>query len=88
MNKMMSLTRIAILFGLSMLAVPFIFGEETGSGFSWMLAFLTNKALGIAAFFATAKLYTRWSKTDPWLKAYERMIRKELSHNNPARGQL
>ena len=74
MNKTISVIRIAILFILSGLAFIFIFGEEQDENV-WAFFFhvIVDKALGIGLCFYIGRLYKRWSKVDPWLKAYDKM---------------
>lgn len=74
MNKTISVIRIAILFILSGLAFIFIFGEEQDENV-WAFFFhvIVDKCLGIGLCFYIGRLYKRWSKVDPWLKAYDKM---------------
>ena len=74
MNKTISITRIAILFALGMVAFFLILGEEQDENLlTWTLRFICDKALGIGSIFLIARLYKRWSKVDPWLMAYDKM---------------
>lgn len=85
MNKTISIIRIAILFVLGTFATFFIFGKEIEENLSsWTLHFIIDKALGIAACFAVARLYKRWSKVDPWIKAYNKMCDEVMDNPNPS----
>lgn len=49
----------------------------------WFALFLISKTIAAAGFFAFWKLYSRWSKTDKWLKAYNDNCDKALEASNP-----
>lgn len=85
MNKTISVIRIAILFILSGLAFIFIFGEEQDENV-WAFFFhvIVDKGLGIGLCFYIGRLYKRWSKVDPWLKAYEKMCDEVMDNPNPS----
>lgn len=84
MNKTVSIIRILILFTLFGLAIIFLFGEEQDEN---LLAFtfriIVDKALAIALFYYSGRLYKRWSKVDPWLKAYDKMCDEVMDKPNP-----
>lgn len=86
MNKTISIIRIAILVVVGCLAILFLFGEEQDEN---VLAFLfhaiVDKTLGIALFFLGGRLYKRWSKVDPWIKAYDKMIDEVMDKPNPTK---
>lgn len=74
MNKAISIIRIVILLSLGMLAIWMVFGEEQDRETSaWVIRFFIDKALGLGLCLIISLLYRRWSKVDPWLKAYNRM---------------
>lgn len=74
MNKKISIIRISILFILCSFAMLFICAEEMDESlFAWTIHFFIDKALGIAACFVVAGLYKRWSKTDPWIMAFDKL---------------
>lgn len=84
MNKTISIIRIAILFSLCMVAFFLILGEEQDANLlHWILRFIADKAIGIGSIFLIARLYTRWSKVDPWLMAYEKMCNEVMEKPNP-----
>lgn len=85
MNKTISVIRIAILFILSGLAFIFIFGEEQDENV-WAFFFhvIVDKGLGIGLCFYIGRLYKRWSKVDPWLKAYDKMCDEAMDNPNPS----
>ncbi len=85
MNKTISVIRIAILFILSGLAFIFIFGEEQDENV-WAFFFhvIVDKGLGIGLCFYIGRLYKRWSKVDPWLKAYDKMCDEVMDKPNPS----
>ena len=72
MNKIISIVRIAILLALGMFAIIFLLSEESDSA-TWLLRVIVDKALGFGAIFLISRLYKRWSKTDPWFIAYDKM---------------
>lgn len=85
MNKTISVIRIAILFILSGLAFIFIFGEEQDENV-WAFFFhvIVDKGLGIGLCFYIGRLYKRWRKVDPWLKAYDKMCDEAMDKPNPS----
>lgn len=87
MNKTISVIRIAILFILSGLAFFFIFGEEQDENV-WAFFFhvIVDKGMGIGLCFLIGRLYKRWSKVEPWLKAYDKKCNEEMY--NPNSSQL
>lgn len=79
MNKTISIIRIAILFALGMVASLLIFGEEQDENLLiWTFRFIVDKVVGFGTMFLIARLYKRWSKVDPWLMAYEKMLCNEV----------
>lgn len=86
MNKTISIIRIAILFILSSLAFIFIFGEEQDENV-WAFFFhvIVDKGLGIGLCFYVGWLYKRWSKFDPWLKAYDKKSDEVMDKSNPSK---
>lgn len=85
MNKTISIIRIAILFVFGFFAMIFLFGEEQDeSVFDFCLHVLVDKALAIAMCYYIARLYKRWSKVDPWLKAYDKMCDEVIDNPNPS----
>ncbi len=84
MKKTISITRIAILFTLGMVAFLLILGEEQDQDMlAWTLRFIADKTIGIGIFFFIARLYKRWSKIDPWLMAYDKMCDEVMEKPNP-----
>lgn len=74
MKKTISIIRIGIILALGLAAILLVFNEEQDSNpVTLTLHILADKALGIGACLAMARLYRRWSKIDPWLKAYDKM---------------
>lgn len=85
MNKTISIIRIAILCVLGAFAMIFLFGEEQDEAtFDFLLHVLVDKALAIAMFYYVGRLYKRWSKVDPWLKAYDKMCDEVMDNPNPS----
>lgn len=84
MNKLVSIIRVAVVLALSTFALLFLFGEELDENLSaWIHHFLIDKALAFLAFMVVARLYKRWSKTDPWFIAYEEWSKKAEDTPNP-----
>lgn len=48
------------------------------------LHILIDKGLGIGLCFYIGRLYKRWSKVDPWLKAYDKMCDEVMDKPNPS----
>lgn len=85
MNKTISVIRISILFALGMVGFLLVFGEEQDANLlSWIFRFVIDKAVGIGIIFLIARLYKRWSKIDPWLKAYDKMCDEVMDKPNPS----
>lgn len=84
MKKIRSIVRIAILLALGITAMLLIFGKESSTDLSsWILLFMAHKAIGICAIILIARLYTRWSKVDPWLICYKKMCEEVDEKPNP-----
>ena len=84
MNKTISVIRLAILIILFSVAVVFLFGEEQDEAtFDFLLHVFVDKALAVAMFYYVGRLYKRWSKVDPWLKAYDKMCDEVMDKPNP-----
>lgn len=82
MNKRISVIRIAILFVLFTAAMLFLFGQEPEDSFFFRI--IVDKALAFGLFYYVGKLYKRWSKVDPWLKAYDKMCDEVMDKPNPS----
>ena len=84
MNKLASIIRVAVVLALSSFALLFLFGEEVDENLmAWMLHFLFDKGLALIAIMIVARLYKRWSKTDPWFIAYEAWCKQAEDAPNP-----
>ena len=85
MNKTISLIRIAILFALGMLALLFLQAEEQdGNLLICTFRFICDKALAVGTIFLMGRLYRRWSRVDPWLKACDKMCDEVMDKPNPS----
>ena len=83
--KTISVIRIAILFVLGSVATILLFGEEQDANIGWfLLHVLMDKAIAIGLFYYIGRLYKRWSKVDPWLKAYDKMCDEVMDNPNPS----
>lgn len=86
MNKTVSIIRIAILFVLFGLAVILLFGEEQDESLVFFfLHMVMDKAMAFALFYSIGRLYKRWSKLDPWIKAYAKMCDDVMDNPNPSK---
>lgn len=84
MNKTISIIRLSILFILSSIALIFLFVEEQDENMlTFFLHILFDKAFAFALFYYVGRLYKRWSKVDPWLKAYDKMCDEVMDNPNP-----
>lgn len=83
--KTISVIRIAILFVLGSVATILLFGEEQDENV-WAFFFhvIVDKGLGIGLCFYIGRLYKRWSKVDPWLKAYDKMCDEVMDNPKPS----
>ena len=85
MTKTISIIRIAIISVLFALGMIFLFVEEQDENPGWfLLHVLMDKALAFALLFYISRLYKRWSKVDPWLKAYDKMCDEVMDAPNPS----
>lgn len=86
MNKSISLLRIFSILALSLAAMIFIFFEENNDTMAALaLHILIDKGLGIGLCFYIGRLYKRWSRVDPWLKAYDKMCDEVMDKPNPSK---
>ena len=86
MNKTVSIIRIAILFVLGLFATIFLFGEEQDENVgAFFLHVIVDKALAIALCLYIGRLYKRWSKVDPWIKAYDKMCDEVMDKPNSSK---
>lgn len=85
MNKTISILRIATLFALGMVAFLLILGtNQDASLLAESLRFIIDKGVGLGIILLIARLYKRWSKVDPWLKAYDNMCDEVMDNPNPS----
>lgn len=81
MNKAISIIRVSILIVLGFLATILLFGEEQEESTAWfLLHVLMDKTIAIGLFYYIGHLYKRWSKVDPWLKAYDKMCNEVMEN--------
>lgn len=69
-----------VIFGIALLG---LMAEPLDDSRWWFEQFFISKAVAAAGFFAFWKLYSHWSKTDKWLKAYNDSCDKALEAPNP-----
>lgn len=79
----LSTLRSLALLIVSGAAFIFLFGMPDDDSKWWMEIFIASKVASAIAFYITAKLYKRWSKTDKWIKAYDEYCNKGLDTPNP-----
>lgn len=86
MNKTASIIRIAILSVLFGLAVILLFGEEQDESLVFFfLHMVMDKAMAFALFYSIGRLYKRWCKLDPWIRAYDKMCNDVMYNPNPSK---
>ncbi len=86
MDKAISIYRIVVLFALGMFAFLFLLGKEVDEDTkAFFFRFGINKALATGVLFLMAWLYEKWSKIDPWFKAYKKACDEALDAPNPCR---
>lgn len=84
MNKSHSVIRMSVLFILFSVAVVFLFTEEQDESlYSFTIHLIMDKAFAFGLFYYFGRLYKRWSKVDPWLKAYAKMYNDVMDNPNP-----
>lgn len=83
-----SLIRIAILIALLSVSLLLILNiEDDKSTWDFTVHVILDKSFGILGFYIFHLLYTKWSKIDPWIKAYDKYSKKGLNTPNPMRKQ-
>ena len=88
MNKTESLIRIAILITLLSVSLLLILNiEDDESAWDFAVHAILDKGFGFLGFYIFLLLYTKWSKVDPWIKAYDKYGKKGLDAPNPLRKQ-
>lgn len=75
--------RILLLCAIFGTALGALIAEPLSDNRWWIEQFFISKAIAAAGFLAFWKLYSRWSKTDKWLKAYNDSCDKALEAPNP-----
>lgn len=83
MNKLISIIRVVVFLNVSTLGLFFLFGEEDEKLSTWILLFITDKAIAFLAILIAIWLYKRWTKIDPWFIAYEEWCKKGDDAPNP-----
>lgn len=83
MNMTLSIIRSAVLLVLSTAALILICGEDTPE--ASLSAFFIAKGLGLAAGYATIRLYKRWSVSDALIAKYDKWCEKGMDAPNPMR---
>lgn len=79
-----SAAKSLILFALAAISIICLMAglEEDGSDW-WFAVLVGSKVISVGAFWASIKLYDRWSKTDKWLMAYDRECKRTDEAINP-----
>lgn len=79
-----SAAKSLILFALVVISIICLMaGLEEEEGYGWFVVLIGSKIIAVAAFWASIKLYDRWSKTDKWLMAYDRECKATDEAINP-----
>lgn len=81
MNKSISIIRIGILISLFSVGLLFLMGEEPDT--ASVLQIFFNKGFALACLYWMGKLYGRWSKVDPIIKAYDKWSDDVMDAPNP-----
>lgn len=70
---MKTIYHTAILFALTGLAVILFCagGQDADNNLAWMIKEIGSKALMAVVIYITAKLYSRWRRTDVWIAKYD-----------------
>ena len=86
MNKPTSIARVALLLALGLCAFALLFGtpalETTTAG--WAIRFIASKVAAAILAAILARLYLRWSHTDPWISAYSSFCDRLAHEKTPA----
>lgn len=84
MNTIKSIIRIAMLSILSGVALVLLFVEEQDeTQTAFIFHFIVDKGLAVALIYYAGRLYNRWNKIDPWLKACNKMCDGIIDKPNP-----
>lgn len=84
MNKLISIIRVVVFLAVSTFGLFFLFGEELDEKLStWILHFITDKAIAFLAILIAVRLYKHWTKIDPWFIAYEEWCKEGEDAPNP-----
>lgn len=75
--------RILLLCAIFGAALMGLMAEPAEDSRWWLELMLASKAAAAAGFAAFWRLYSRWSKTDKWIKAYDEDCEKALDTPNP-----
>lgn len=79
MKIVKSILRIAVLLCLGYYAMSYFFNiENDESDLAFFLHFIFDKAFAILLAYTGIRLYTKWSKVDPWIMAYRLKSESDL----------
>lgn len=67
-----SILRILLLITLFTTGFLGLFAIPVDNSDSWYTDLLLSKALAAVCLWSFGKLYTRWKKSDAWIRAYDR----------------
>ena len=69
---------------LSLAGLSLLFPQSAPYTLGFLAEWLLSGAAGIGLCFYIGRLYKRWSKVDPWLKAYDKMCDEVMDNPNPS----
>ncbi len=68
-STLVSLARCATILALCSVAFVSLVAEPIDSAPYWFTIFFGSKVVAVASGYALFRLYSRWSKTDKWVRA-------------------
>lgn len=71
---------LLVVFGIALVA---LMGNPLDNDSWWLEKFFVGKTIAAGGFYIYFRLYNRWSKTDKWIKAYDKSCEKALEAPNP-----
>lgn len=77
-----AILRFAAIFDLMIAGLIFLFYCENDKSYTALaLHILLDKTIGLALIYTAAKLYSRWSKTDTYIRTYNQSCDRNLTDN-------
>lgn len=75
--------RALLLFAIFEVSIIALLAEPDDASQWWLEAFIISKAIAAIGFLAVWKLFSRWRKTDKWIKRFADKDDEETDAPNP-----